>query len=575
MFSIKKWYKILYHKLFHLDDRLLLILAGSVTGICSGLAAVALRLSLESVIEWLHPYRHYGWAFILPAIGAMLSSLYLEKIAREGAGHGVPEVIYSVSRYGGLLRFRSSFSRLISSFLTIGSGGSAGPEAPVVMSGSSIGSNIAKFLSLNDRQRITLVGCGTAGAIASIFNAPIAGLVFAIEVILGEWKFVNIIPIAIAAVAGAEVSQAIIPEQVVFNHQPFQVGFSDILPSLGLAMATAIISVIFTKILRLSGKLAKITPFPLWVRAFIGGSIVGLIAIFMPVVLGEGYHSIQAMISETFSMGLFLAFAAVFAKIFSTAMTLGWGGSGGIFAPCLVIGSLTGIVFHRALFALFPTIGFASEGAYALLGMTGLVSGVMQAPLTGIFLIVEITGGYETILPLIVVSSISSTMSHYIEPASFYFKELIERGQFLRPGTDARILSDLNINELIETDYVKLSENMVFRNFIDILKTSEQHFFPVVEDETGEYKGIIQISSIRRYALNPGMYDMIFLNQIMDTKVLTASQENDLQEVLDIMDINNMAIIPVVENDQFIGMISKTRILDLYRRELMMQTSIH
>jgi CIC family chloride channel protein len=178
MWMIKNWYKTIYHKLFHLDDRLLLIIAGSITGVFSGLAAVALRLSLESALEWLQPFHHYWWAFVFPGLGALLSSFYLEKIAREGAGHGVPEVIYSVSRYGGLLRFRSSYSRLVSSLLTIGSGGSAGPEAPVVMSGSSIGSNIAKLLGLNDRQRITLVGCGTAGAIASIFNAPIAGLVF-------------------------------------------------------------------------------------------------------------------------------------------------------------------------------------------------------------------------------------------------------------------------------------------------------------------------------------------------------------------------------------------------------------
>ncbi len=574
MSTIRNWYKTLYHKLFHLDDRLLLIIAGSIAGICSGLAAVALRLSLESVLEWLHGFRHYGWAFIIPAIGALLSSLYLEKIAREGAGHGVPEVIYSVSRYGGLLRFRSSYSRLISSFLTIGSGGSAGPEAPVVMSGSAIGSNLAKFLGLNDRQRITLVGCGTAGAIASIFNAPIAGLVFSIEVILGEWKFVNIIPIAIAAVAGAQVSQTIIPEQVIFNHQPFLVGASDILPSLCLAVVTAMISVLFTKVLRQTGKIARKSSFPLWVRAVVGGCTVGIIGMFMPVVLGEGYHFIQSMISGTFSMSVFFIFVAVFAKIFATAMTLGWGGSGGIFAPCLLIGSLTGIVFHKALFSLFPTIECASEGAYALLGMTGLISGVMQAPLTGIFLIVEITGGYETILPLIVVSSISSTMSHYIEPASFYFKELIERGQFLRPGTDARILSDLNIRELIEDGYIKVSENMVFRKFIEIIKTSDQNFYPVIEDGTGEYKGVIQISAIRKYALDPGMYDMIFLNQIMDTRMMTASLENDLQEVLDMMDINNMDTISVVENDRFIGMILKTRILDLYRRELIMQTSI-
>lgn len=575
MAFIKNWTKNFYYRLFHLDDRLLLIIAGSFAGICSGLAAVALRFSLEHVLEWLHHFRHYWWAFVLPAVGALLSSLFLKKVVREGAGHGVPEVIYAVSRHGGLLRLRSSYSRLISSFLTIGSGGSAGPEAPVVMSGSAIGSNIGKVLGLNDRQRITLVGCGTAGAIAAIFNAPIAGMVFAVEVILGEWKLVNIIPIAIASVAGAEVSHAIFPEQVLFNHSPFDVGFTDSIGALSLALFTAAISVMFTKVLRKTAKTAKRIHAPFWVKAIAGGCTVGLIGMVFPVVVGEGYHFIQSMIQGTFSLGLFLTFVAVFAKIIATSLTLGWGGSGGIFAPCLMIGSLSGIVFHNAVQGIFPEIGLASEGAYALLGMAGLVSGVMQAPLTGIFLVVEITGGYETILPLIVVSSISSTMSHFIEPASFYFKELIERGQFLRPGTDERILSDLNIRELIETDHLKVSENMVFRDFVELIKTSDQNFFPVIDEDTEEYKGVIHISSIRKYVLDPGMYDMIFLNQIMDADILIATLDHELQDVLEMMENNRMDSIPVVENQRFVGMILKTRILDFYRKELIMQTRTH
>jgi CIC family chloride channel protein len=418
------------------------------------------------------------------------------------------------------------------------------------------------------------VGCGTAGAIAGIFNAPLAGLVFSIEVILGKWDFSNIIPIAIAAVAGAEVSRAIIHEQVLFNHLFFTVGTADIFPGICLAVFAGLISVFFTKSLNISGKFAQKTRFPFWIRAIIGGCAVGCIGLFFPIVLGEGYHFIQSMISETFSMGIYITFVAVFAKILATAITLGWGGSGGIFAPCLLIGSLTGIVFHKMVFLLFPNAACASEGAYALLGMTGLISGVMQAPLTGIFLVVEITGGYETILPLIIVSAISSTMSHYIEPASFYFKDLIKRGQFLRPGTDARILSDLNIKELITTEFTKVSENMLFREFIEIIKTSDQFFFPVIDESTGAYKGMIELRSIRRYVLNPGIYDMVFLNQIMDTDVLTASLENDLQDVLEMMETNHLESLPVVEHETFIGMISKTRILDLYRRELIMQTSV-
>jgi len=327
--------------------------------------------------------------------------------------------------------------------------------------------------------------------------------------------------------------------------------------------------------MRQSGRLAKGTTVPVWCRAAIGGSVVGLISMKFPVVLGEGYSYIQSMISETFSMGLILTGIAVIAKILATSATLGWGGSGGIFAPCLLIGSLTGTMFHQLIVYLFPEIGFAGSGAYSLLGMTGLISGVMQAPLTGIFLIVEITGGYETILPLILVSSLSSTVTHYIEPASFYFKELIDRGQFLRPGTDARILADLDLGELLETNVHTAHENMLLRNFIELIKTCEQNYFPILEEGTNRFRGIIKISAIRPYVLDTGMYDMVFINQIMDTSILVASMTDDLQEVLTLMDEDAMDTIPVVEEELFIGMISKTKILDLYRRELMMQTSPH
>jgi len=574
MHFVKYWYKFIYYRIFRMDDRLLLIIAGSIVGICSGLAAVCLRQSLGAVLDWLHPFRHYWWALFLPAAGAALSSIYLEKVTKEGPGHGVPEIIYAVSRYGGLLRFRSSYSRLISSFLTIGSGGSAGPEAPIVMSGSTIGSNLAKFLSLNDRQRITLVGCGAAGAISAIFNAPIAGLVFSIEIILGEWKFVNIIPIAIASVAGAEISKILYPGHTVFVHQPFNIVLTDVFASLALAVITAIVSIIFTRSLRGMGKISKQVPLPFWTRAGLGGCAVGIIGLFLPVVLGEGYHSIQSMISGTYSMGILIIIISIAAKIFATSMTLGWGGSGGIFAPCLVIGSLTGLAFHRTLFALIPSLANAGEGAYALLGMAGLISGMLQAPLTGIFLIVEIAGGYETILPLIVVSSISATLCHYIEPASFYLKELVERGQLLRPGSDSRILSDLSIQELIDDSYVQVAQNMVLREFLSVIKESDKYLFPVIDEDTRDYLGLIQINTIRQYALDPGMHDMILLNQIMDTTVVTGTLENGLQELLDMMDLNNIDIIPIVENYKFIGMISKAEILNLYRRELIMQTSI-
>ena len=558
--------------LFRPGDRILLILIGILVGICSGLAAVALSRSLFATLHWVHSFHGSWWAFLLPGIGAAVSSLFLNKVMKEGAGHGVPEVIYSVSRYGGLMRLRSSWSRLISSWLTIGSGGSAGPEAPVVMSGAAIGSNIAKMFSLNERQRVTLVGCGAAGAISAIFNAPIAGMVFTIEVILGEWTALNIVPIAIASVAGTEISRFLQGNNIVFDHRQFNIGFVDILASFGLAVIAALASILLTRLLRQMPGLARKAPLPIWLRAAVGGVIVGLIGVAFPVVLGEGYHSIQAMIDGVFTPGMLLVAVATLAKMLATAFTLGWGGSGGIFAPSLVVGSLAGLTFHRCLTFIWPAVPWVDEGCFALLGMAGLISGMMQAPLTGIFLIVEITGGYEVILPLIIVSAISSTVCQYIEPASFYLKELVDKGQLLRPGTDARVLSDLSVHELLERDCICVTRNMLLRDFVQTVQKSHRNFFPVEDEGTGRFLGIIHLDDIRPYLFDPGLYDAVILEQIMDHQVEVVHPEDELPDILRRMDERRLFSMPVVSNGRFLGMISKATLLDRYRQELRVQT---
>ena len=572
MSIFRSWHNPLRWNVFRSDDRLFLILIAVIVGSCSGLAAVALNWSIVTLFDRLHSFRHCWWAFTLPAFGAALSSLFLEKIVNEGAGHGVPEVVYSVSRYGGLLRFRSSFSRIISSCLTIGSGGSAGPEAPVVMSGAAIGSNIASFFSLNDRQRIVIVGCGAAGAISSIFNAPVAGLVFSIEVILGEWKAGNIVPIAIASVAGTEISRLLQGNNIAFAHHNFYISFFDIGACFGLAVFTAVVSIFLTRCLKTVRGVSGKIKIPLWLRAAAGGCAVGIIGIFLPVVLGEGYHSIGNMINGTFAKGILFVAIALLAKIFATSLTLGTGGSGGIFAPCLVIGSLAGLTYYRALAAIWPSLSWINEGCYALLGMAGLISGMLQAPLTGIFLIVEITGGYNVILPLLIVSSLSTTLCHYIEPASFYLKALVANGQLLRPGTDARVLSDLSVPELLERDCITVNQNMLLGEFINIIKKSKRNFFPVEDEKTGRFLGLINLSDIRTYLFNSGMHNAVFLWQIMDSNVDRVFPDDDLPELLNLMDRKGLFSLPVVANDRFIGMISKATLLDKYRKELMVQT---
>ncbi|MDY6790149.1 MAG: chloride channel protein [Thermodesulfobacteriota bacterium] len=572
MSAYKTWKYPARWRIFRSDDRLMLMIIAAIVGICSGLAAVILNRSLTAMLEWLHHFRHLWWAFILPAAGAALSSLFLEKIVKEGAGHGVPEVIYSVSRHGGLMRFRSSFSRLISSFLTIGSGGSAGPEAPVVMSGAAIGSNIGKFFLLNDRQRITLVGCGAAGAISSIFNAPIAGMVFSMEVILAEWKSLHIIPIAIASVAGAEISRVMQGNQIAFSHHLFDISIFDIFSSIGLAVIAAGASIVLTRLLRVMYGLSSKLTVSLWIRAAIGGCAVGTLGIFLPVILGEGYNSVRLMIEGAYTQGLVIVALGAFAKMLATAFTLGWGGSGGIFAPCLVIGSLVGLAYSRALIMIWPSIPLANEGCFALLGMAGLISGMLQAPLTGIFLIVEITGGYGVILPLIIVSAVSASLCHYFEPASFYLKDLVEKGQLLRPGTDERVLADLNISELIEKDCIAVKHNMLLHDFINIIKKSHRNYFPVEDNQNKHFLGMIHLDDIREYLFDPAIYDAVILEQIMDTRIETVSPDDDLVDVLRQMDKNNLFSMPVVANNRFLGMVSKATLLNQYRKELMVQT---
>jgi len=559
--------------IFRFDDRLLLILMAAIVGNFSGLASVVLNRSLVMMSEWLQHFRHYWWVFVIPAVGAALSSLFLEKVVKEGAGHGVPEVIYSVSRYGGLLRFRSSFSRLISSCLTIGSGGSAGPEAPVVISGAAIGSNIAKYFSLNDRQRVTLVGCGAAGAISSIFNAPIAGMVFAVEVIVGEWKSVNIVPIAIASVAGTEISRLLQGNQIPFRHHLFNIDLLNIFACLGLAVLSAASSILLTRMLRSMHTVSHKVAAPIWVRAAIGGCAVGVIGLFLPVVLGEGYHTVEILIEGEYGQVLAVVALASFAKIAATSLTLGWGGSGGIFAPCLVVGSLIGVTYHHLLALFWPSVSWVNEGYYALLGMAGLISGMLQAPLTGVFLIIEITGGWEVILPLIMVSAVTTTLCHYFEPASYYLKDLVEHGHLLRPGTDARVLSDLNVTELIEKDCIVVKQSMLLRDFIAIIKKSHRNYFPVEDDQTGNFLGMIHLDDIRPYLFDPVMYDAVFLGQIMNTKVEVVHPDDDLLDVVRKMDMKGLFSMPVVVNNRFIGLISKATILDQYRKELMVQTS--
>lgn len=558
--------------LVNLDYRAQLIIIGIIVGIFSGFAALGLNLLLEIVSHFLHRFQGKIYTVLFPGFGILATVIYLKYIVRDFGGHGVPEAIHSVSMKGGALKLRSVFSKLIGSLITISSGGSAGPEAPVVISGAAIGSNIATFLKTNDKIRIAAVGSGAAAAIASIFNAPIAGIIFTMEVILGEWTTINMLPVAIASVTGTIISRMFNGNQIPFKHVLIQVNINDIFATVGLSLLISFFAVLFIKSLKWINLVLKKLLKNFLVKAFLVGILVGTVTIFFPVVKGEGYEVIREIIAGKLSAPLLILLALVMMKILATSFTLGAGGSGGVFAPSLVIGSLSGYFYYFLLTALFPGAQFSGAALFALTGMAGILSGTLHAPLTGIFLIVEITGGYDVILPLLLVSFLTSTLVKFFEKHSLYEYELIEKGYLLRPRTDGRILSDIRVDELLEKDLLRVHPEMVIKDLIPLIKKSHRNYFPVEEKGTGIFRGMVFLQDIKDYLFDPHMLNSIIVEEVMQTDLSQVSLKDNMAGILDKFDATNSWSLPVVENRKFLGLISKATILDHYRKELKAQT---
>jgi CIC family chloride channel protein len=543
-------------------------------GICSGLAAVGLNLGLKLFSGYLEQFHHHGYLIVFPMAGLVLTVVIMKYLIRDFDAHGVPEVIYSISVKGGALRFRSSFSKLIGSLITISSGGSAGPEAPVIISGAAIGSNIAKYFKSNEMMRIAVTGSGAAAAIASIFNAPITGVIFTMEVILGEWSATMMFPVAIASVTGTIVSRLLSGNQISFVHRTFDVSIFDLLASLGLAIAIAILTLLFILLLKGISRVLDSRFRSVLLKAVIGGLAVGIITIFFPQVRGEGYQVVRSLIGDQFSMDLLMVLGLIFMKMVATSFTLGSGGAGGVFAPSLVIGSLGGWFYFQGLRAVFPQLQFSGASLFALVGMAGMISGTMQAPLSGIFLIVEITGGYDAILPLLLVSFLTPMLVKLFEKHSIYHLELIKRGYLLRPRTDGRILAEIRPEELLEKNVISVYPDMILADLIPFIKKSSRNYFPVQTRESGHYMGMVFFNDIKEFLFDADLVNSIIIEEVMQTDLQIVSLKDSVIDILHKFETTGAWSLPVVENRSFCGLISKSSLLDHYRKELKTQTEI-
>jgi CIC family chloride channel protein len=558
----------------NLDSRFQVVIIGVMVGVCSGFAAVWLNDGLEKLSHLFGAVTAKSdiYVVLLPAAGILLTVVLLKYIIRDFGGHGVPDVIHSISMKGGALKFRSSFSKLLGSLITISSGGSAGPEAPVVISGAAIGSSIARYFKSNEQIRAAVTGSGAAAAIASIFNAPITGIIFTMEVILGEWSLKNMLPVVISSVTGTIVSRLMHGNQIPFAHRQFSPNINDILATVGLALAFAAFSLIFIRLLKwISNLMERFLRHDL-AKALLGGMLVGGVTIFYPLVKGEGYSVVRQLMAGKYSAGLGIVLVLILVKMLATSLTLGAGGAGGVFAPSLLIGSLGGFFYFQLLTFVFPGATFTGAALFSLVGMAAMLSGTLHAPLSGIFLIVEITGGYDAILPLLLVSFLTSTLVKLVEKHSIYHIELVKKGYLLRPRTDGRILSEIKPAELLETGLIKIHPEMLLKDLIPVIKKSNRNYFPVEHKESGEFLGMVVFNQIKEYLFDPGLLNSIIVEEVMTADLTTVTLKDSVNSILETFDATGSWSLPVVEGRRFLGLISRATLLDHYRKELKAQT---
>jgi len=543
--------------------------AALAIGLGCGVLAVGLNWSVHSLRLFISDL-DLGWRVIFfPALGAGIAVFLVRSLMQDSAGHGVSDVIKAIAMGSEGLRRRMIFSRFFGSFLTVGSGGSTGLEGPIVSIGAALGSTLGRWLNMNERHKKLLVGYGAAGAVAGIFNAPLTGLIFSLEIIIGEWTYLTILPTIIAAVSATELSRWITGNKIAFFQEIAGFSLTSLLACFVLGALTGVISILFTRSLLLWEKFFTKVSLHHWIRAAIGGLLVGTLGFFMPEVLSEGYSATQVFLTDSIRPELAFVLLFVLLKFLACGMTLVSGGIGGVFAPSLVIGSGVGLAFGMIMHSL-PLDGVAEDAAFALAGMAGMVAGVMHGPLTGIFLVMEVTRGYSMILPLMLTASSAMVVSSFFEIGSVYTQDLIKQGSLIKRGTDRYLLHHLNIGDILDKDFITIREDLLLRNFIEEFKKTRRNYFPVLNKEK-KCVGVVFLDAIRPHLFDRSLYDLVTMGSVMRNLPLISLNE-PISAALDKFETSKAWSLPVVEGDQFLGMLSKSTLFDHYRRELQIQS---
>jgi CIC family chloride channel protein len=569
-----------------LSEKHFFILASILVGITSGLAAVILKYLVHS-IEWMiqlyaNNYEDFFLFALMPMIGVSLTVLYVRHVLKNKLKRGSAEIGYAIIKKSSNLPSHDMYGHLVTSGLTVGFGGSVGLESPMVSTGAAIGSNFAHTYRLSYKDRTVLLACGAAAGIAAAFNAPIAGVLFAIEVLLADVSASAFIPLIISAASGALVSKVILKEGIVLTfslQQPFN--YHNIHFYILLGIIAGFVSLYYTRIFTIIERKVSLIK-NTWVKVVTGGIILfGLIFLFPPL-FGEGYESIKLLaqmnggtLTKTSILGDFIRNEAhlliflgslIFLKAIAAAVTLGSGGNGGSFAPSLFIGAYLGFVFSRLINV--SGIGSISESNFTIVAMAGILSGVFYAPLTAIFLIAELTGGYELMIPLMIVSSLSLIVIRFFEPMSPEGKKLSEKLHINIESRDNLLLSRLDLTSLIETNFAVIHPEQTLKSLVKEIAVSSRNIFPVV-DQDQTLIGLIYLDKIRQVIFEVDQYEKITVSQLMTLPVAVVEMNETLHDALIKFEATNQWNLPVVNKAKYIGFLSKSTILTKYRNELL------
>ena len=557
-----------------------------VIGLLSGIAATLLK-NLTHFVEHRSKAMLLGDAtaepaFLLPLVGILLTMLFVQYLLKQDIGHGISKILFAISKRKGHLKPHNTWSSMVASSLTVGLGGSVGLEAPIVLTGSSIGSNLGHILHLNYKSVVLLVGCGAAGAIAGIFKAPIAALIFSFEVLMLDLTTWSIVPLLLSSVTAAIVSNFMLGKAVVFSFtisEPFVLRNLPFYVLLGIF--TGLVSLYFTRMNNLvehtMGRIRNGL-----VRTISGGLLVSLLIFLMPQLFGEGYTSLRTLLTghagELFDGTLFEGIIGTHAiyiliffllliifKVIAMAITTGSGGVGGIFAPALFVGGISGAAFSRGI-NLFTPAGI-SENNFTLVGMAGVMAGVMHAPLTAIFLIAEVTGGYTLFIPLIVTATISYVTILAFEKESIYTYRLAQRGELMTHHKDKTVLSMLSVEKVLEDDFKKVRADGNLGSLVRAISKSKRNIFPVVNEEK-ELMGVISLDDVRDIIFNTELYEKVQIAELMQTPPAIIDYNENMERVLEIFEETNAWNLPVTENDTYLGFISRSKIFSSYRKLL-------